>query len=63
MYFKSAQEKDLDALGICYEKGIGIEKDEKKAFGWYLKSANEGNSNAQTNLGRLLSMTISPGVS
>ncbi|RHZ77574.1 hypothetical protein Glove_176g73 [Diversispora epigaea] len=29
-------------IGYCYEKGIGITKDEGKAFQWYLKSAEGG---------------------
>ena len=34
-------------LGLCYEKGMGIAKDEKKAFAWYNKSASQGYANAQ----------------
>ena len=37
-------------LGLMYEQGIGVEKDEKEALAWYLKSAQLGNSNAQFNL-------------
>ncbi|CAB5197587.1 unnamed protein product [Rhizophagus irregularis] len=38
-------------LGVCYEEGIGIEKDEFKATYWYQKSAQQGFSNAQYKLG------------
>jgi len=37
-------------LGLMYEQGIGVEKDEKEAVVWYLKAAQLGNSNAQYNL-------------
>src|SRR5690348_336148 len=30
-------------VGYCYEKGIGVEKDECKAFIYYQKSAEMGN--------------------
>ncbi|RHZ88802.1 hypothetical protein Glove_21g166 [Diversispora epigaea] len=38
-------------LGYCYHNGIGTTKDEKKAFQWYLKSAEGGSSRGQYNLG------------
>lgn len=37
-------------LGLMYEQGIGVGKDEKEALTWYLKAAQLGNSNAQFNL-------------
>ena len=37
-------------LGLMYEKGIGVNKDEKEAVVWYLKAALQGNSYAQYNL-------------
>src|SRR2546430_1670593 len=38
-------------LGVYYEKGIGIEKNEVKAFDWYQKAAENGVKEAQFNLG------------
>ena len=39
-------------LGICYGKGqLGLQKDEKKAFLWYEKSAEQNYPAAQYNLG------------
>ncbi|PKK59548.1 HCP-like protein, partial [Rhizophagus irregularis] len=38
-------------LGDCYEKGIGIDIDERKAFELYQKSADLGNTNGINNLG------------
>ena len=38
-------------LGYCYLKGKGVVKDEKKAFEWFLKSANNGFTSGQYSLG------------
>ena len=38
-------------IGICYQKGDGVEKDEIKAFEWFEQSARQGNADAQTCLG------------
>jgi TPR repeat protein len=40
-------------LGLMYEQGIGVAKDERQAVVWYGKSAEQGNSAAQFNLGVL----------
>ncbi|MDC0296786.1 sel1 repeat family protein [bacterium] len=40
-------------LGLMYEQGIGVGKNEKEAVVWYGKSAMQGNSAAQFNLGVL----------
>ena len=38
-------------LGLCYEKGDGVEKDFSKAVYWYQKAADNGNSKAQQRMG------------
>lgn len=51
---KMAKQGDLDAqydLGHCYENGIGVAKDTKKAVYWYTKAADKGLANAQDRLG------------
>lgn len=40
-------------VALMFEKGIGVEKDEKQAVEWYRKSATQGNAAAQFNLGVL----------
>lgn len=40
-------------LGLMYEQGIGVGKDEQEAVVWYGKSAGQGNAAAQFNLGVL----------
>jgi TPR repeat protein len=37
-------------VGLMYERGIGVGKDEKEAIVWYRKSAVQGNALAQFNL-------------
>ena len=53
-YLAKALAGDADAqnnLGVCYEKGDGIEKNLTKAVEWYEKAAAQGDANAQCNLG------------
>src|SRR6185436_6586601 len=37
-------------LGYCYHNGIGIKKDEEKAFEWFLKSAEGGGKLGQSSV-------------
>jgi hypothetical protein len=37
-------------VGLMFEQGIGVEKDEKEAIVWYGKAAEQGNMLAQYNL-------------
>jgi TPR repeat protein len=51
---KKAEAGDAKAqcdLGICYNKGEGVDKDEKEAVRWYSKAAEQGNARAQFYLG------------
>jgi len=47
-------EKDNDKaqynLGILYNKGLGVEKNEKTAFIWYKRASANGNTDAMYNL-------------
>ncbi|RIB16825.1 kinase-like domain-containing protein [Gigaspora rosea] len=43
--------KQLRTLGYNYQLGFGVEKDEKKAFEYYIKAAELGNSDAMQNVG------------
>ena len=38
-------------LGLCYENGFGVGKDEAEAVKWYRKAAEQGDAMAQYNLG------------
>jgi len=37
-------------LGVCYENGIGVEKNAREAVKWYGKAAAQGNDHAQYHL-------------
>ena len=54
-YFKKAAEQgNVDAqcnLGICYDKGIGVEQDSVEAAKWFRKAAEQGIAASQFNLG------------
>ncbi|KAK3261976.1 hypothetical protein CYMTET_29148 [Cymbomonas tetramitiformis] len=47
-------------LGNCYYNGIGVTKDDKRAFRWTLAAAEQGNAEAQNYVG--LSYTMGRGV-
>ena len=38
-------------LGLMYDNGQGVPKDEAEAVKWYRKAADQGNASAQFNLG------------
>lgn len=42
-----------NALGVMYENGFGVEKNDGQAIRWYRQAAEQGNENAQFNLGVL----------
>ena len=49
----AAQNGDADAqfdLGLCYDRGDGVERNSTKAFEWYRKAARQGLAKAQSNL-------------
>ncbi len=55
-FLAAAEEGHADSqfnVALMYEKGIGVDKDEKEAVIWYGKAAGQGNSAAQFNLGVL----------
>ena len=37
-------------LGICYEKGHGIQRDEKLSAYWFERAASHGNADAQSEI-------------
>ena len=42
-------------LGVCYMNGLGVEESFLSALGWFRKSAEQGNKEAQYNLGYIYS--------
>ena len=54
LHMKDAEKGDAIAqrsIGICYEYGQGVVRDEKKAFEWFLKAAEHGYVCAQNDVG------------
>ena len=43
-------------LGVMYDNGEGVPQDYKEAVKWYRLAAEQGNANAQTNLGNMYEM-------
>lgn len=55
-FLAAAKENHVDSqynVGVMYEQGIGVGKNEKEALGWYKKAGMQGNAAAQFNLGVL----------
>ena len=40
-----------ELIGVMYALGLGVEKDEERAFEWYLRSSLKGHPGAQSGLG------------
>lgn len=48
-YLRSAEQGHIEAqvqLGICYANGLGVDKDENKAYYWWQKAAEQGHESA-----------------
>ena len=53
-YQRAAEQGDAGAqfnLGVIYENGEGVARDDKTAAQWYKLAAEQGNADAQYNLG------------
>lgn len=40
-----------ELIGVMYAMGLGVERDDKRAFEWYLRSAMKGHPGAQSGVG------------
>lgn len=40
-----------ELIGVMYAMGLGVEKDDRRAFEWYLRSSLKGHPGAQSGLG------------
>ena len=55
-YGKAAEQGDVAAqfyLGMCYENGYGLDKNDKEAAKWYAKAEAQGSPSARQALKRL----------
>ena len=54
MLWPAARSGNADAeelIGVMYALGLGVERDEVRAFEWYLRSAMKGHPGAQSGVG------------
>lgn len=40
-----------ELIGVMYAMGLGVERDDRRAFEWYLRSAMKGHAGAQSGVG------------
>jgi len=50
--------KDQATLGLCYQTGVGVKRDNARAVEWYKKAAAKGHAGAQNNLGMMYDQSI-----
>ena len=50
-YAKSGNADAEELIGVMYALGLGVEKDDHRAFEWYLRSAMKGHPGAQSGVG------------
>jgi len=53
-FLPAAQAGNADAeelIGVMYAMGLGVERDDRRAFEWYLRSAMKGHPGAQSGVG------------
>jgi TPR repeat protein len=48
---RSGNAEAEELIGIMYAMGLGVEKDDQRAFEWYLRSAMKGHPGAQSGVG------------
>ena len=56
-----ANRGDIDAqyiLGVMYDDGKGVTKDNKQAIKWYRKAADQGDIDAQNNLDAIYEIVV-----
>jgi len=53
-FLPAAQAGNADAeelIGVMYAMGLGVERDDRRAFEWYLRAAMKGHPGAQSGVG------------
>ncbi|MEM7711790.1 MAG: tetratricopeptide repeat protein [Pseudomonadota bacterium] len=48
---RSGNAEAEELIGVMYALGLGVEKDERRAFEWYLRAAMKGHPGAQSGVG------------
>ncbi|MEM7422660.1 MAG: tetratricopeptide repeat protein [Pseudomonadota bacterium] len=48
---RSGNAEAEELIGVMYAMGLGVERDDRRAFDWYLRSAMKGHPGAQSGVG------------
>lgn len=48
---RSGNAEAEELIGVMYAMGLGVERDDRRAFDWYLRSALKGHPGAQSGIG------------
>lgn len=51
VYARSGNADAEELIGVMYALGLGVERDDTRAFDWYLRSSLKGHPGAQSGLG------------
>lgn len=51
VYARSGNAEAEELIGVMYALGLGVERDDERAFDWYLRASMKGHAGAQSGLG------------
>ncbi|WP_341365624.1 tetratricopeptide repeat protein [Yoonia sp. BS5-3] len=51
VYARSGNAEAEELIGVMYALGLGVERDDERAFDWYLRASLKGHPGAQSGLG------------
>ena len=51
VYARSGNADAEELIGVIYAMGLGVERDDERAFDWYLRASLKGHPGAQSGLG------------
>ncbi|MEJ6398565.1 tetratricopeptide repeat protein [Yoonia sp. 208BN28-4] len=51
IYARSGNAEAEELIGVMYGLGLGVERDDERAFDWYLRASLKGHAGAQSGLG------------
>ena len=51
IYARSGNAEAEELIGVMYALGLGVERDDERAFEWYLRASLKGHPGAQSGLG------------
>ena len=51
IYARSGNAEAEELIGVMYALGLGVERDDERAFDWYLRASLKGHPGAQSGLG------------